>query len=204
MPLWFAIENYGCEIRHGNSIDRTPNDILFISIVICSVCGHRLNICVNMLHSLHLKLKWPWLDLGNMSFRQLQNNDNENFSLFLLFIWSGIFLETHDFHRFIVVWYKSYSHVLGVMFYIPLMSMASQRQTCPNAPSPRILKNFKRCLGKSQRSDFPCEFELLVDSCDVVWNYIYTELEWRKKTHTHPYKNVQGKNDSSEETPHTI
>lgn len=48
------------------------------------------------------------------------------------------------------------------------MSIASQRQTCPNAPSPNILKNFNRCLGKSQQSDFPCEFELLVDSCDVA------------------------------------
>lgn len=47
---------------------------------------------------------------------------------------------------------------------LPSISMASQRQTCPNAPCPRILKNFSRCRGKSQRSVFGCEFELLVDS----------------------------------------
>lgn len=57
---------------------------------------------------------------------------------------------------------------IKILFYIPLMSIASQRHTCPNAPSPKILKNFNRCLGKSHRSDFPCEFELLVDSCDVA------------------------------------
>lgn len=48
--------------------------------------------------------------------------------------------------------------------------MASQRHTCPKAPSPSILKNFNRCLGNSHRSDFIGEFtiELLVDSCDVA------------------------------------
>lgn len=54
------------------------------------------------------------------------------------------------------------------IFYIPLISIASQRHTCPKAPSPRILKNFNLCLGKFHRSDFSCEFELLVDSCDVA------------------------------------
>jgi len=32
------------------------------------------------------------------------------------------------------------------------MLVASQRQTCPKAPSPNILKNFNRYLGNSQRS----------------------------------------------------
>lgn len=59
------------------------------------------------------------------------------------------------------------------------MSIASQRQTCPNAPSPNILKNFNRCLGKSQQSDLPCEFELLVDSCDVACN-IFFPIQSRK------------------------
>lgn len=63
---------------------------------------------------------------------------------------------------------KLYDIYCAQYSYIPSISIASQRQTWPNAPSPKILKNFNRCLGKSQRSDFDCEFVLLVDSCDVA------------------------------------
>ena len=58
--------------------------------------------------------------------------------------------------------------------YIPSISMASHLHTWPKAPSPKMLKNFNRCLGNSHRSDFICEFavELLVDNCDVAYMWV--------------------------------
>lgn len=38
--------------------------------------------------------------------------------------------------------------------HLPFIFVASQRHTCPKAPSPNMLKNFNRYLGNSQRSPF--------------------------------------------------
>lgn len=69
-----------------------------------------------------------------------------------------------------------YEEIDCIYMYLPSMSAASQRQTKPNAPWPKMLKNFNRCRGNSHRSDFICEcsVELLVDSCDVACKYIIT------------------------------
>lgn len=73
---------------------------------------------------------------------------------FLCFCCCETFLFINDQYNIDILQYE-YWKLLFLYFahkYLPAMSVASQRQTCPKAPSPNILKNFSRCLGNSHRS----------------------------------------------------
>ena len=70
------------------------------------------------------------------------------------------------------LWCTCFSHFL----YLPSMSRASQRHTCPKQPSPRMLNTLRWCRGNSQRSSdlvFP-------DPGVCCWNISVVQSSERK------------------------